>query len=230
MNGIQSTLRERYSVHTPVHRIIECLKHFERDRNRCRFFFAFHFASKQWTGMHGTRSARHKCSAFTWTTVYCVETINTFVLNAEFSDNTNATRCAITLCVMICSFIAQTFYVCIRYYRKLTVSPLKQHIGIAAAAASTMLPVEMACCDTDRFIRHAKWSIVCMYLCVGKIVADKNCTGNSISSSLTVSNETLSKQFTTKTHSIHIAVNAHTATQTQFHRDNDFFFRFVEYF
>lgn len=97
-------LRERYSIARwacihrvrTLHGIIEFLKHSKRASNTTRWnrcFFSLFLLFNNKVECMEWRACAAKC--FTWTEIYRVGTINTFVLNAECSDNTSATRYAI---------------------------------------------------------------------------------------------------------------------------------------
>lgn len=78
------SVQNRYSVHSTVSNIMMFLIHFQCDRHDpMEQMLVCFFCIYNEHGMHGT-NARYKCLAFMWTE-HCVGTINTFVLNAEYS-------------------------------------------------------------------------------------------------------------------------------------------------
>lgn len=78
------SVQNRYSVHSTVSNIMMFLIHFQCDRDdQMEQMLVCFFCIYNEHGMHGT-NARYKCLAFMWTE-HCVGTINTFVLNAEYS-------------------------------------------------------------------------------------------------------------------------------------------------
>lgn len=171
-----------------VSNIIIFLLHFQCDRDDQleQMLVCFFILIYNEHGMHGT-NARYKCLAFIWTE-HCVGTINTFVLNAEYSiTHRRHEMCNNIMCYDLFGTVLYGNTVeqrCFRWILRQT------FLALADLCACVCVCVYA----------------LCVYGC-GKIVADG---ASSISSSQTVSIETLSKQFTTKTHSIRIAINIHS--------------------
>lgn len=180
------SVQNRYSVHSTVSNIMMFLIHFQCDRDdQMEQMLVCFFCIYNEHEMHGT-NARYKCLAFMWTE-HCVGTINTFVLNAEYSiTHRRHEMCNNIMCydlfgtVLYCTVIQSSNGVSDGYCDR----------------PFSLWPIYVLVCVY----------VLCVYGC-GKIVADG---ASSISSSQTVSIETLSKQFTTKTHSIRIAINIHS--------------------